>query len=44
MTWPIVKLAEIRFCRLLWIAILSGQLKASLAATTGVQSATEVIK
>ena len=29
---------------LLWIAILSGQLKASLAATTGVQSAREVIK
>lgn len=29
---------------LLWIAILSGQIKASLAATTGVQSATEVIK
>ena len=29
---------------LLWIAILSGQLNASLAATTGVQSAREVIK
>ena len=29
---------------LLWIAILSGQVKASLAATTGVQSAREVIK
>ncbi|MGB3077784.1 MAG: dihydroorotate dehydrogenase-like protein [Saprospiraceae bacterium] len=29
---------------LLWIAILSGQIKASLAATTGVQSAHEVIK
>ncbi len=29
---------------LLWIAILSGQIKASLAATTGVQSAREVIK
>jgi dihydroorotate dehydrogenase (fumarate) len=29
---------------LLWIAILSGQVKASLAATTGVQSASEVIK
>ena len=35
--------AEIRL-PLLWIAILSGQIKASLAATTGVQSATEVIK
>lgn len=29
---------------LLWIAILSGQIKSSLAATTGVQSAREVIK
>lgn len=29
---------------LLWIAILSGQIKVSLAATTGVQSAREVIK
>jgi dihydroorotate dehydrogenase (fumarate) len=29
---------------LLWIAILSGHVKASLAATTGVQSAREVIK
>ncbi len=29
---------------LLWIAILSGQLQVSLAATTGVQSAREVIK
>lgn len=35
--------AEIRL-PLLWIAILSGQIKASLAATTGVQSAAEVIK
>ena len=35
--------AEIRL-PLLWIAILSGQIKASLAATTGEQSATEVIK
>lgn len=35
--------AEIRL-PLLWIAILSGQIKASLAATTGVQGATEVIK
>lgn len=35
--------SEIRL-PLLWIAILSGQIKASLAATTGVQSATEVIK
>ncbi len=35
--------AEIRL-PLLWIAILSGQINASLAATTGVQSATEVIK
>jgi len=35
--------AEIRL-PLLWIAILSGQIKASLAATTGVQSASEVIK
>lgn len=35
--------SEIRL-PLLWIAILSGQIKASLAATTGVQSAREVIK
>ncbi len=35
--------SEIRL-PLLWIAILSGQINASLAATTGVQSATEVIK
>ncbi len=35
--------SEIRL-PLLWIAILSGQLNASLAATTGVQSAREVIK
>ncbi len=35
--------SEIRL-PLLWIAILSGQLKASIAATTGVQSAVEVIK
>jgi dihydroorotate dehydrogenase (fumarate) len=35
--------SEIRL-PLLWIAILSGQIKASLAATTGVQSAKEVIK
>lgn len=35
--------AEIRL-PLLWIAILSGQIRASLAATTGVQSAREVIK
>ena len=35
--------AEIRL-PLLWIAILSGQLDLSLAATTGVQSAREVIK
>jgi dihydroorotate dehydrogenase (fumarate) len=35
--------AEIRL-PLLWIAILSGQIKASLGATTGVQSAREVIK
>jgi dihydroorotate dehydrogenase (fumarate) len=35
--------AEIRL-PLLWIAILSGQLNGSLAATTGVDSAAEVIK
>ena len=35
--------AEIRL-PLLWIALLSGQIKSSLAATTGVQSAAEVIK
>lgn len=35
--------SEIRL-PLLWIAILSGKLKLSLAATTGVQSAEEVIK
>jgi dihydroorotate dehydrogenase (fumarate) len=35
--------AEIRL-PLLWIAILHGRLKTSLAATRGVQSATEVIK
>ncbi len=35
--------AEIRL-PLLWIAILSGQLRISLAATTGVQQASEVIK
>jgi len=35
--------SEIRL-PLLWIAILSEQIKASLAATTGVQSAVEVIK
>lgn len=35
--------SEIRL-PLLWIAILSGQLKVSLAATTGVQTAVEVIK
>ncbi|HMS98661.1 MAG TPA: dihydroorotate dehydrogenase-like protein [Saprospiraceae bacterium] len=35
--------AEIRL-PLLWIALLSGQLKCSLAASTGVQSAAEVIK
>jgi dihydroorotate dehydrogenase (fumarate) len=35
--------AEIRL-PLLWIAILSGQLDLALAATTGVQSANEVIK
>jgi dihydroorotate dehydrogenase (fumarate) len=35
--------AEIRL-PLLWIAVLSGQLNGSLAATTGVDSATEVIK
>jgi len=35
--------SEIRL-PLLWIAILSGQINASLAATTGVQSASEVIK
>ncbi len=29
---------------LLWISLLSGKLKLSLAATTGVQSATEVVK
>jgi dihydroorotate dehydrogenase (fumarate) len=35
--------AEIRL-PLLWIAVLSGQLRASLAATTGVDSPAEVIK
>jgi dihydroorotate dehydrogenase (fumarate) len=35
--------AEIRL-PLLWIAVLSGQLRASLAATTGVDTAGEVIK
>jgi dihydroorotate dehydrogenase (fumarate) len=35
--------AEIRL-PLLWIAVLSGQVRASLAATTGVDSAAEVIK
>lgn len=35
--------SEIRL-PLLWIAILSGQIKVSLAATTGVQTAVEVIK
>jgi dihydroorotate dehydrogenase (fumarate) len=35
--------AEIRL-PLLWIAVLSGQIRASLAATTGIDSATEVIK
>jgi dihydroorotate dehydrogenase (fumarate) len=35
--------AEIRL-PLLWIAVLSGQLRASLAATTGIDSSAEVIK
>lgn len=35
--------AEIRL-PLLWIAILAGKIKASLAATTGIQNAEEVIK
>jgi dihydroorotate dehydrogenase (fumarate) len=35
--------AEIRL-PLLWIAVLSGQVRASLAATTGVDSAAEVVK
>jgi dihydroorotate dehydrogenase (fumarate) len=35
--------AEIRL-PLLWIAVLSGQVRASLAATTGVDSAVEVVK
>jgi dihydroorotate dehydrogenase (fumarate) len=35
--------AEIRLS-LLWIAILHGRLKASLAATTGVHGATEIVK
>ncbi len=41
-----IQLSEANEIRLplLWIAILSGQIKVSLAATTGVQSAQEVIK
>jgi dihydroorotate dehydrogenase (fumarate) len=35
--------AEIRL-PLLWIAVLAGQIRGSLAATTGVDSATEIIK
>jgi dihydroorotate dehydrogenase (fumarate) len=38
-----LELTEIRL-PLLWIAVFLGQVRASLAATTGVDSATEIIK